>query len=340
MRKLDFQSLFLVCAILLAVAAVGYSLLPPANGQPSTRATSSSSDSLSLDQIPFNGQRAYGYLRTLCELGPRPSGSVGMQKQQALLEKHFASLGGQVVKQTFSGRHPETGEAVPMTNLIVRWNPDRLERILLCAHYDTRPFPDNDPDPKRRKGVFVGANDGASGTALLMELAHDMPKLETKYGVDFVLFDAEELVYNSKRDPYFLGSRHFASDYKNNPPGFRYKYGVLLDMVADRNLNIHPEVNSVRWHDTRPLVAEIWRTAEQLGVREFIPKPRHQVDDDHVPLHDIGGIPTCDIIDFDYPSSNMRTTYWHTTRDVPENCSALSLAKVGWVIRTWLTTTP
>jgi hypothetical protein len=146
--------------------------------------------------------------------------------------------------------------------------------------------------------------------------------------VDFVLFDGEELVYQDG-DPYFHGSEHFAKSYADEPPAHRYRWGVLLDMVADKNLQLLQEWHSVSWPDTRPLVGEIWSVARELGVREFIPQVGHRVLDDHIALHDIAKIPTCDIIDFDYPA-------WHTEQDVPSNCSPVSLAKVGWVIHEWL----
>ena len=135
-------------------------------------------------------------------------------------------------------------------------------------------------------------------------------------GVDFVLFDGEELVYDED-DTYFLGSRWFAEQYVLKPPPHKYRWGVLLDMVADADLKIFQERNSVEWADTKPLVVDIWQTAKKLGVTDFVAKPRHAVNDDHLALHDIAKIPTCDIIDFDYP-------YWHTEGDTPAKCSALS----------------
>jgi len=214
-----------------------------------------------------------------------------------------------------------------MANLVVRWHPDREERILLCAHYDTLPLPMLDPvDPE---GTFVGANDGASGVAVLMELAHEMPSLPCNYGVDFVLFDGEEYIFE-ERDTYFHGSTHFAREYAaGRLAPARYRWGVLLDMIGDEDLQIYQERHSMQWSDTRPLVEEIWAVAERLGVREFVPILGHRIRDDHVPLHEVGKIPCIDVIDFDYPP-------WHTRDDVPEKCSALSLAKVGWVVREWL----
>jgi glutaminyl-peptide cyclotransferase len=288
---------------------------------------------LKLSNIPVNGERAYGYLKEICALGPRVSGTEGMRRQQEFLTAHFQKLGGQVTLQEFDARHPLDGHKVRMGNLIVEWHPDRKDRILLCAHYDTRPFPDQDPvDPR---GVFLGANDGASGTALLCELAHHIPELRSKYGVDFVLFDGEELVYDGQRDPYFLGSEHFAREYKTNRPDHQYRCGVLLDMVGDANLEILPEVNSMKTRETRQLVSDIWAVAQSLGVREFKSGRGHEVRDDHLALNEIASIPSIDIIDFDYPTARGRG-YWHTTLDTPEKCSPLSLAKVGWVLKTWL----
>ena len=284
---------------------------------------------------PIDAERAFGYLQQLCELGPRPSGSNSMRRQQELLKSHFEKLGGQVSLQTFAVRHPlNRNRRVPMANLIVQWRPDAHERVVLCAHYDTRPFPDQ--DRLRPRGTFIGANDGASGVALLMELAHHLPGLECKYGVDFVLFDGEEFVFN-ERNEYFLGSKAFATGYRADPPDYRYRWGVLLDMVADKELRIPQEGNSISWADTRPLVASIWSTAARLGVNEFVAAEGPFVNDDHLALRNEAGIPTCDIIDFSF---GPRHSYWHTEADVPENCSAESLAKVTWVVLEWLKTAP
>jgi hypothetical protein len=287
---------------------------------------------LKLADIPVDGERAYGYLKDICAIGPRVSGTEGMRRQQEYLQAHFEQLGGRVSLQQFPARHPLDGSRVGMANMIVEWHPERKDRILLCCHYDTRPFPDQDPVNPR--GRFVGANDGASGAALFCELAHHMPDLKSKYGVDFVLFDGEELVYDGQRDPYFLGSEHFAREYLASPPPHRYRYGVLVDMIGDANLQIYREVNSMRTPETRQLNNDVFGVARSLGVREFIAQTRHEVRDDHLALNQIAKIPTIDLIDFDYPTTRG-VNYWHTTQDVPEKCSALSLAKVGWVLLEW-----
>ncbi|REK08272.1 MAG: peptidase M28 [Planctomycetota bacterium] len=324
MSRPSGQTLLLAAAIAGSFVVAGYLLVFGQGGTPAPRTAINSR--LSLADIPFDGQRAYGYLNQLCDIGRRPSGSPGMEEQQKLLKDHFEKLGGKVEMQKYRVRHPQTGEPVSMANLVVRWHPERRERILLCAHYDTRPFPDRDPVNPR--GTFIGANDGASGTAILMEMAHHMAELPGRLGVDFALFDGEEFVFE-EGDPYFIGAEYFAREYAGTRHPYRYRYGVLLDLVGDKNLQIYPDSHSMSWSDTRPLVQQIWGTARRLGVHEFSLRGRYDIRDDHIPLHNIGGIPCCDIIDFDYP-------YWHTEADVPANCSALTLAKVGWVVQEWL----
>ncbi len=291
--------------------------------------------SATITPIParYDSDRAFGFLKKLCDLGPRPSGSAAMKLQQQLLTETFEGLGAQVTMQTFDIRHPENGAPVQLANLIAAWHPERPKRFLLSAHYDTRPYPDQ--DRRNPKGVFVGANDGASGTAALVELAHQLDDLPSDVGVDLVLFDGEEFVWQQGRDDYFLGSSFFAEKYKSSPPAIPYRAGVLLDMVADRELKIYYERNSMRY--ARDVATAIWNTADRLGVRAFIPRARHEIQDDHLPLNRIAGIPTVDLIDFDYPRPGIGApTYWHTEQDVPANCSGQSLAAVVWVVHQWL----
>jgi Zn-dependent M28 family amino/carboxypeptidase len=206
--------------------------------------------------------------------------------------------------------------------------------VLLGAHYDTRPFPDEDPDPANRKKPFLGANDGASGVALLIEIAHHLNDLPTVWGVDLVLFDGEEIVYGAGQDQegdYFLGSKEFARIYARDVDGrrtkMRYAAGLVLDMVGDRDLQIDQEENSLNL--VPGLVREVWTVARRLNASAFRQAVGRAVLDDHLPLNN-AGIPAIDIIDFDYP-------HWHTAQDVPENCSAASLEQVGRVVTAWLT---
>ena len=293
-----------------------------------------SGEQAGLKDIPLDADRCFSWLKKICEIGPRTSGSEGMKRQQVMLREHFSKLGATVTMQGFDVRHPQDGSRVRMENMIVQWHPEKKERILLAAHYDTRPFPDQDPN--NPQGRFVGANDGASGTALLAELAYLVRGYKGPYGIDFVLFDGEEFIFQVTGGDYFLGSIHFATAYRNDPPAYRYRWGILLDMVADKDLQIYWEVNSLRY--ARPLVLELWKTAAKLGIKEFRNRSRHEIRDDHIPLNQIARIPTCDIIDFDFPRPGFKTSYWHTEQDRPENCSGISMVRVGWVVWEWLKT--
>lgn len=331
-KRISAQSLFLGAMLLLALAVGGYILVTETLGR-----AAAPPGGLTLADIPFDGAQAYDYLKQLCDLGPRPPGSAGMAAQQKLLINYFQKLGAKVVKQEFRGRDPLSGESVPMTNLIVQWHPDRNDRVLLFTHYDTRPFPDHDRrDPH---GRFIGANDGASGVAVLMELGKSMPNFKSPYGVDFLLVDAEDLTYwdaatDKNTGNFCVGSEYFARNYAADPPAYKYRCAVLLDMVGGINLRLPKEGHSVNWFDSRPLVDQIWGTAARLKVREFSPQIFGEITDDHVMLHDLGGIPACDIIcDFGPGTSYPQ---WHTKDDDPAHCSPLSLAKVGWVLEEWL----
>ncbi len=298
-------------------------------------ATGTVDRSLSVHPIParYDADRAFGYLVKLCDLGPRPTGSRAMKQQQELLTRHFEGLGGTVRLQEAPLRHPETGQPVPMANLIASWHTDRPKRFLLCAHYDTRPFPDR--DRRNPGGRFVGANDGGSGVAALMEMAHHLDDLPDDVGVDVVMFDAEEFVFDDNRDKYFLGSVHFAQQYLVEPPAVPYQAGILLDMVADKELKLYFEKNSLRY--AKQVTRSVWDVAERLGVVAFVARSRHEIRDDHLPLNQIAKIPTTDLIDFDYPRPGIGApSYWHTEQDIPANCSGESMVAVVWVVHEWL----
>ncbi len=282
---------------------------------------------------PLEAKRAFSYLSKICDIGSRVTGSAGMEKQQLLLEKHFTKLGATLVWQPFNIRHPETGVNVIVKNLIVTWNPKEVERVFLCTHYDTRPFPVN--DARNPKGLFIGANDGASGTALFMELGHALQNLPMKVGVDLVLFDAEEIVYDEQRDPFFVGSTHFAQKYVDDATSPRYRCGILIDMIADSDLQLFYEQNSFKF--ARPLVEEVWEIAKELKIKEFKPNIGYEIKDDHLPLNSIAKIPVIDLIDFDYTRGVPKgKSFWHTMADTPDKCSGASMVKVGNVLLEWI----
>jgi hypothetical protein len=276
---------------------------------------------------PVEGERAYNYLKTVCELGPRPAGSAANTKQRNLVSEHFKTMGASVREQRFAGRDPLSGARVNMANLIGSWFPERTERIVIAAHYDTRPYPDQEDDPALQRKPFLGANDGASGVALLMEIAHHLKTSPTPWGVDLVLFDGEELVYQETGD-YFLGSKAFSRSYADSRKTRKWHYvaGLVLDMIGGRNLAIKQDPYSL---DFAPqLVRDVWTVAGQVGAQSFRGEVGRAVRDDHLPMND-ARIPTIDIIDFEYE-------YWHKAGDVPEACSAESLADVGRVVTAWL----
>jgi glutaminyl-peptide cyclotransferase len=276
--------------------------------------------------VAIDQKRVMKYLQDICAIGPRISGSTGMQKQQELIKAHFEGLGAQVKMQRFTARQVSRPAPVDMANLIVSWQPDKKRRVILCSHYDTRPIADQEPDERKWREPFVSANDGGSGVALLMELGHHMKDMKTECGVDFVFFDGEEFIWNRDRDKYFFGSEHFAADWRKTKGGPSYAAAVLLDMVGGKFLRLPVELNS--WRRAEKLCREIWDTAAELKCRSFMPELGHEVLDDHIALQK-AGIPAIDIIDFDY-------RHWHKLSDVPENCSAESLDQVARVLSLWL----
>ena len=284
--------------------------------------------------IPFDKDRALGYIKQICAIGPRISGSAGMAKQQELLRKHFEQLGAKVELQEFTARQRSKPQPVTMANLIARWKPETNRRIIVCAHYDTRPIADQEPNVRDQRKPFVAANDGASGAALMMELAHHMKTIDQAIGVDFVLFDGEEYIFNNQPeeqggDVYFFGSEHFAKEYIQSRKANKepvYLGAVLLDLFAGKNPQFPIESNSATM--AGELVEKIWRIAEEVKVPAFINKYGTPVRDDHLALNR-ARIPAIDIIDFDYP-------HWHRLSDVPENCSGDSMEQVARVLVVWM----
>jgi Zn-dependent M28 family amino/carboxypeptidase len=284
--------------------------------------------------VPFDGERTMKYLKQLCDLGSRVSGTEPMKKQQALLIKHFEAHGGKVTKQEFQAKQRSRRDPVGMTNLIASWYPDRKNRVILCAHYDTRPQADQEPDPRNWSRMFVSANDGTSGVAFLMEVAHHLKDLKTDIGIDLVLFDGEEYIFAGPDggDLFFFGSEHFAAEYKANKNKLPYRYvaAVLFDLFAHENARL--AVDGYSWQSSKDLVNEIWSIADQVKAKTFhyeLGFKRGQfVQDDHVALQEVG-IPAVDIIDFDYK-------HWHLLSDTPDKCSPKQMATVAQVIFNWL----
>lgn len=276
--------------------------------------------------LPFDSRRALGYLEEICKIGPRVSGSAGMKKQQELLTRHFEAQGAKVELQRFTARQVSQSRPVEMANLIASWHPEAKRRIILCAHYDTRPIADQERDRRKWYEPFLGANDGGSGVAVLMELAHHLKDLKTAVGVDIVLFDGEEYIFDPDRDKYFFGSEHFAQAYRPRGDQPRYIAAVLLDMVAGKDATFPIEQNSRFLAGT--LVEQLWGIAAELKCTRFQARMGPEVLDDHLALNR-AGIPAVDIIDFSYP-------HWHRLSDIPANCSAEPMEQVARVLGVWL----
>ena len=210
---------------------------------------------------------------------------------------------------------------------------------MLSAHWDARPYADHDPDEGLHNTPIDGANDGASGVGVLIEMARNFSRQLPDIGVDIIFFDLED--YGPPQDAQSAqGEDHWglgSQFWSNNPhkANYRARYGILLDMVGDRELRIYYEGNSMKY--ARDVAKSIWQTARRLGVRAFVPRMRHTIQDDHLALNEIAGIPSVDLIDFDYPRPGIGAPqYWHTEQDVPANCSGESMAAVVWVVHQWL----
>jgi glutaminyl-peptide cyclotransferase len=258
----------------------------------------------------FDGQRAYEDVKTQVEFGPRVPGTAGHAQIQEWIQKELESAGWQVeIQESEALGHP-------IENIVAK-RSEESPQIILGAHYDTRLYAYNDPEPSNHREYVPGANDGASGVAVLLELARTLP--EDTAPTWLVFFDAEDNG-NIESWDWILGSREFV---RNN--SFQPRAVVIVDMIGDADLNIYKEYNS-----NPELTDEIWNTAKSLGYEsKFIPEYKHDMLDDHTPFLE-AGFPAIDIIDFDYP-------YWHTIQDTVDKVSAESLEIVGRTIWTWVT---
>jgi len=266
---------------------------------------------------PFDAARAYALLQRQVAFGPRVPGTPGHAAQLAWMTDTLRALADTVAVQRFT-HVTARGDTLRLANVFARFRPELPDRVLLVAHGDTRPTADNEPDSARRARPIPGANDGASGTAVLLELAHVLSSHSPPVGVDLLFVDGED--YGPESEDMYLGSKHFAA---NLPPGYRPLYGIVVDMVADRDPSFPVEAYSREY--APEVVDRVWRLAEELGYgHRFQPTTGGPVMDDHVPLNR-AGIRTIDIIDFDY-------AHWHTLADDLPNTAPDGLEAVGTVL--------
>lgn len=252
--------------------------------------------------------------------GPRVPGTDGHTQQLEWMQRYLDSVAPVAVADTFE--HVTTsGDSLTLVNLLARFQPEETRRILLLAHWDTRPTSDAAP-PDQRDIPVPGANDGASGTAVLMTLAALLGDSPAPIGVDILFVDGED--YGPGVEDMLLGARRYAATL---PEEGRPIYGLLLDMVGDVDPSFPVEGISAQYANV--VVQKVWRAAERLGFRDYFPTAVGQnLTDDHVPLIEAGLI-TANLIDFTYGPANG---YWHTPDDVPEHVSAQTLGMVGEVV--------
>jgi len=271
----------------------------------------------------FDGYRAFEHLRSQCAFGPRIPGTPSHAATLQYLEGEFRRQGFQPRRQSFETDTNLLGR-VELTNLYLLDGPTTAPQLALSAHWDTRPMADEENSPAARSQPFDGANDGASGVAVILEVAR-LLRLEPlrNHSVLLILVDGEDLGSPGRFDQWCLGSKRFV---ENPPLDLRIRAGINLDMVGDRDLNFQKEGYS---HELAPeLTEEVWSLGKNLYPAKFSDKISRRIFDDHHPFL-AKKIPFIDLIDFDYP-------HWHKLSDTPQNCSPQSLEITGTVVWEWL----
>ena len=275
---------------------------------------------------PIDGGRAHDRVAKQVAFGPRIPGTPGHQAMRAWLVAELRRLGADVEEQTFVDS--SLGKRMSLCNVIGRYppaHPGVTRRVMLCAHWDSRPWSDEDPDTASRRLPCPGANDGGSGVAVLFEVAECLSRERAPVGVDLVFFDAEDMGRSTRPDEFSIGAKEYARRLPATGDPRRPVAAFLFDMVGDRDLDIPVESNS--YQRAANLVALVLDGARATGSRAFHDEIRYTIVDDHLPLLD-AGLPAVDLIDFDYP-------VWHTHLDLPDQVAPASLAEVSRVAA-WL----
>lgn len=276
----------------------------------------------SAPRAEVDGARALARVARQVDAGPRIPGSPGHAAVQDWIADELTRLGATVERQRFTDS--SLADPLPLVNVIGRFGPRAAaggRLIVLAAHYDTRPWCDQDPDSARRGDPVPGANDGGSGVAVLLEVAEVMSRRPPPVAVDLVFLDGEDQGRADHAEEFSLGAKGYAARLTTPRPTAAF----VFDMIGDRDLDIHPEQRSAA--QAANLVAMVLAGARATGARGFHEQPRHRITDDHVPLLE-AGVPAVDVIDFDYGA-------WHTHRDRLDQVSAESLAEVARVAA-WL----
>lgn len=263
------------------------------------------------DPASFDGGKALEHVRALVGFGPRPPGSAALEQSRQYIKAQLTGHGVKVAEQRFEADTP-IGK-VPMVNLRATIPGERPDRLIIGGHYDTKLF---------RQFRFVGANDGGSSTAFLIELARVLKARKNPLTVELVFFDGEEAFidwYHNNGLDNTYGSRHYVEAAKTSGELATIKAMILVDMIGDRDLNIRRETLSTKW-----LTDLVWASAKSLKLDAYFVDAQLHVEDDHLPFLR-AGIPAVDIIDLDYPP-------WHTPDDTLDKVSARSMETVGRVL--------
>lgn len=279
----------------------------------------------------FNADSAYIYLQEQCDFGPRTMNSTAHDKCEKWIIQKFEQYGCKVTTQkaTLNGYD---GTPLRSTNIMASYNPEATTRIMFCAHWDCRPWADNDPDSTNWHKPIIAANDAASGVGVMIELARILKGSGLELGVDFVCFDAED--YGTPQwfegedpgDTWALGAQYFAN---NLPEGYAPRYGILLDMVGGVGAKFYREGMSMQYAPA--IVKKVWNAARQVGYGSYFPKADGgMITDDHIPVNQTANIPCIDVIPYypDCAQSSFGPT-WHTIADNMDNIDKNTLKAVG-----------
>jgi len=269
----------------------------------------------------FNGPQALAYVDTQVAFGPRIPNTPAHEKCGDWILAHLRATADSVDVQAFD--HVTVhGDTLHLRNFIAHFLPKRTDRVLYLAHWDTRPHSDNPSFHGDTNTPVPGANDGASGVAVLLGVANVLHETPPSVGVDLLFEDGEDYGdFGPPEHDVLIGTHYFVD---HLPKSYQPLYAVLFDMVGDKNLDIYQEGNSLA--GAPEVVDRVWSAAQQLGYEKyFIPEMKYSMTDDHIPLLQ-HGIHTVDVIDFDYGPNNA---YWHTPQDTPDKVSAHSLQVVG-----------
>jgi Zn-dependent M28 family amino/carboxypeptidase len=276
----------------------------------------------------FSGDTAYSETARQVSFGPRNPGSAGHMEALNYFYNQFKLYADTVILQQFS-YSGYNEEVLNLTNIIASFNPASKNRIMITAHWDTRPRSDNDQNLSNVNLPILGANDGASGCGVILELARLLKINKIKYGVDLVLLDGEDYGKDDDLNNFCIGTKYFAQNMNGKIIPF---FAINLDMVGDRNANFPVEGYSNQY--APDIVNLVWNIADQIGASDFVKNNYSQIYDDHLILNQ-GGIKAVDIIDADLVgnhSSGIRRNYWHTQNDNMSNISAATLQQVGNVL--------